>query len=95
MPITLCNAVELAMNSYHSVVVAAAGNSAVATRTYPAACPGAVGVAATDSADATAYFSNYGSPNVFVSAPGVNILSTYPEAFSVGLRPRIRSATAR
>jgi len=82
MPITLCNAVELAVNSYHSVVVAAAGNDAVATRSYPAACPGAVGVAATDNTDATASFSNYGSPNVFVSAPGVNVLSTYPEAFS-------------
>lgn len=82
MPITLCNAVELAMNAYHSVVVAAAGNSAVATPSYPAACPGAIGVAATDNADLPATFSNYGSPNVFVSAPGVNILSTYPAAFS-------------
>ena len=78
MPITLCNAVELAINSYHSVVVAAAGNDAVASPSYPAACPGAIGVAATDQSDAPAYFSNYGSPNVFVSAPGVNILSTYP-----------------
>ena len=80
MPITLCNAVELAINSYHSVVVAAAGNDAVASPSYPAACPGAIGVAATDQSDAPAYFSNYGSPNVFVSAPGVNILSTYPGA---------------
>ena len=81
MPLTLCNAVELAINSYHSVVVAAAGNDAVASRSYPAACPGAIGVAATDETDAPAYFSNYGSPNVFVSAPGTNILSTYPSAF--------------
>jgi subtilisin family serine protease len=81
MPITLCNAVELAMSSYHSVVVAAAGNDGLATRFYPAACPGAVGVAATDGSDLPASFSNYGSPNVFVSAPGVNILSTYPEEF--------------
>ena len=87
MPITLCNAVELAINSYHAVVVAAAGNSAVATRTYPAACPGAVGVAATDETDAPAYFSNYGSPNVFVSAPGVNMLSTYPAAFDCSPDP--------
>src|SRR4029077_7738097 len=47
---------------------------------YPAACPGAIGVAATDSADLPAYFSNYGSPDVFVSAPVVDILSTYPAA---------------
>ena len=82
VPTTLCNAVELAMSSYHSVVIAAAGNDAVASRFYPAACPGVVGVAATDETDLPASFSNYGSPNVFVSAPGVNLLSTYPEAFS-------------
>ena len=78
--LTECNAVELAINSYHAVVVAAAGNSSVATPTYPAACPGVVGVAATDASDLPATFSNYGSPDVFVSAPGVFILSTWPAA---------------
>jgi subtilisin family serine protease len=82
-PITLCNAVELAMNSYGASVVAAAGNgnppgTPVATPTWPAACPGAIGVAATDSSDQPASFSNYGNPDVFVSAPGVSILSTVP-----------------
>jgi len=77
-PITVCNAVELATSSYHAVVVAAAGNSNVPTPTYPAACPGAIGVAATDQGDVPASFSNYGSPDVFVSAPGVDILSTWP-----------------
>lgn len=76
--LTLCNAVELAIRSYHAVVVAAAGNSSVATPTYPAACPGVIGVSATDAADLPASFSNYGSPDVFLSAPGVNILSSYP-----------------
>jgi Subtilase family len=75
---TLCNAVTQAILTYHAVVVAAAGNSAVASPTYPAACPGAIGVAATDAADNAASFSNFGSPNVFVSAPGVDVLSTYP-----------------
>src|SRR5262249_25699175 len=79
---TLCNAVELAINSYHAVVVAAAGNSGVPTPSYPSACPGVVGVAATDSSDLPASFSNYGNPDVFVSAPGVDILSTYPAALS-------------
>ena len=82
-PITLCNAVELATTSYGAVVVAAAGNgnpegTPVATPSYPAACPGAIGVAATDSADQPAAFSNFGSPDVFVSAPGVHVLSTLP-----------------
>ena len=76
--LTLCNAAELAINAYHSVVVAAAGNSGVATPSYPAACPGVIGVAATGDTDLRASFSNYGNPNVFVSAPGVDILSTYP-----------------
>ena len=82
-PFTLCNAVELAMNSYGASVVAAAGNgnppgTPVSTPTWPAACPGAIGVAATDSSDQPASFSNYGNPDVFVSAPGVSVLSTYP-----------------
>jgi subtilisin family serine protease len=88
-PITLCNVVELAINQYHAVVVAAAGNgmpegTPVATPTYPAACPGAVGVAATDEDDLPATFSNYGHPDVFVSAPGVSVLSTLPGGYGFG-----------
>jgi thermitase len=82
-PVTLCNAIQLAINTYGAAVVAAAGNgnppgTPVSTPTYPAACPGTIGVAATDSSDLPAYFSNYGDPDVFVSAPGVSILSTVP-----------------
>src|SRR5690606_38930971 len=44
---------------------------------YPAYYSNAIAVAATDSADRKASFSNYGSW-VDVAAPGVNILSTYP-----------------
>ena len=74
---TLCGAVLAAANTYHVVVVAAAGNSSTATPSYPASCQGAIGVAATDSSDLPASFSNFGYPNVFVSAPGVNIASSY------------------
>ena len=82
-PVTLCNAVQTAISTYGAVVVAAAGNgnppgTPVSTPTYPAACPGAIGVGATDSSDLPASFSNYGSPDVFVSAPGVSVLSTLP-----------------
>ena len=75
---TMCNAISTAINTYHVVVVAAAGNSSTSVQTYPASCPGTIGVAATDSTDHAASFSNYGAPNVFVSAPGVGIRSTYP-----------------
>ncbi|MBG0820320.1 S8 family serine peptidase [Planomonospora sp. ID91781] len=44
---------------------------------YPAAFPGVVGVAATDSTDVRAAFSQYGS-YVDVAAPGVSVYSTYP-----------------
>jgi thermitase len=82
-PATLCNAVQTAIGTYGAVVVAAAGNgypegTPVSTPTYPAACPGVVGVAATDSSDLPGSFSNYGNPDVFVSAPGVDVLSTLP-----------------
>ena len=73
---SLCDAVTSALTS-GVVVVAAAGNSASSIASYPAACPGAIGVAATDSGDGSAPYSNFGSPDVFVSAPGSGIYSTY------------------
>ena len=75
---TDCDAVFTAEHTYGALIVAAAGNSASSAPSAPAACPGAVGVAATDELDSPASFSNFGSPNVFVSAPGVDILSTLP-----------------
>lgn len=61
------------------VVVAAAGNSGLASPEYPAGsnAPGLVAVGATTSADTIASFSNYGSW-VQVGAPGDHILSTIP-----------------
>jgi type VII secretion-associated serine protease mycosin len=61
------------------VVVAAAGNSRSAGSpvSYPAADPGVIAVAATDSADNVAPFSNQGT-YVDVAAPGVNIPNTIP-----------------
>jgi thermitase len=72
---TLCDAVT-SVNSRGVLVVAAAGNNGSSQAFYPAACPGAVGVAATDSNDGSASFSNFGAKDVYVSAPGVNIYST-------------------
>jgi thermitase len=58
-----------------SVLVAAAGNDGDSTVNYPAGYPEVVSVAATDSNDARASFSN-ANPDVEVAAPGVDILST-------------------
>src|SRR3954465_1688677 len=58
-----------------SLLVAAAGNDGNATLNYPAAYPEVVSVAATDSNDARASFSNANS-DVEIAAAGVNVLST-------------------
>src|SRR5919199_3035405 len=80
---TVCDAVGIAETAYGALVVAAAGNGSSSTPVVPGGCPGAVGVAATDSSDAPASFSNFGAPDVFVSAPGTNILSTWsPDAYA-------------
>jgi thermitase len=82
----LADAVQYAHN--HGVlVVAAAGNCAqyysgspcyglINPIIYPAAYPTTLAVAATDSSDNPAYFSEH-HPYVDVAAPGVNIYSTY------------------
>lgn len=58
------------------VVVAAAGNNGNNSPVYPAADSGVLAVSASDSSDNLASFSSFGS-DIFVSAPGVNITSTY------------------
>jgi len=61
------------------VLVAAAGNENTSARVYPAALSGnVVGVASTTDYDARSSFSNYGSADVWIAAPGENIISTYP-----------------
>ncbi len=75
------NALVSANNAGH-VFVAAAGNAASnndATPSYPASynVANVIAVAATDSKDALASFSNYGATSVDIAAPGVNTASTY------------------
>lgn len=72
----LKDAVNYAWNK-GSVIVAAAGNSGLPFPSYPAYYSNAIAVAATDSNDQTASFSNWGSW-VDIAAPGVDIYSTYP-----------------
>jgi thermitase len=68
------DAVEYA-HALGCVVVAAAGNNNSQVD-YPAKYPEVIAVAATDSSDQRASFSNYG-PQLDVAAPGVSIYSTY------------------
>src|SRR3989338_1282189 len=77
---TLENAVNYAWNN-NVVVVAAAGNSGNPSKTYPAAYTNSIAVAATDSQDKKASFSEYGSW-VDVAAPGVSIYSTWNDGSS-------------
>jgi subtilisin family serine protease len=58
------------------VVVAAMGNDNTTQRSFPAAYPSVIAVAATDSGDHRASFSNRGDW-VDVSGPGVGVRSTY------------------
>ena len=64
--------------------VAAAGNSSANIDnepTYPASykVPNVISVAASDSQDKLATFSNFGIASVDMAAPGVSILSTYKD----------------
>jgi hypothetical protein len=58
-------------------VVASAGNANTSTPQFPASVSSVMAVAAVTPGDAKASFSNYGS-TVYVDAPGVNIVSAYP-----------------
>jgi subtilisin family serine protease len=66
-------------NHANVVLVAAAGNQNTSARVYPAALNGYVmGVASTTDWDARSSFSNYGSADVWIAAPGEYVISTFP-----------------
>src|SRR5882762_10308766 len=61
------------------VLVAAAGNESTSAPVYPAALNSMVlGIASTSNSDTLSSFSNYGSTDVWIAAPGENIITTYP-----------------
>ncbi|HEY2381540.1 MAG TPA: S8 family serine peptidase [Terriglobia bacterium] len=72
-------AIQIATNK-GIVVVASAGNDNSSTPQFPASLNTVLGVAATDLNDKKAAFSNYGN-DIFVDAPGVNIISAYPGGY--------------
>lgn len=69
-------AIQAVMNDGVTAVVAAGNSAADACGSSPARVSGVVTVAASDSSDRQASFSNYGSC-VDLYAPGVGIMSTY------------------
>src|SRR5437762_4356182 len=77
------NAVKQAIKfavDHDVTVVASAGNNNWAAPQFPAAFNNVLGVAATDLMDKKASFSNFGK-DIFVDAPGVNIISAYPGGY--------------
>src|SRR2546425_1933538 len=61
--------------SKNVVLVAATGNDAVSTPTFPAGDRGVMGVSGTDPSDTLVPFSNSG-PSVFIAAPATDIQTT-------------------
>jgi subtilisin family serine protease len=60
------------------IAVASAGNEGSSSLRYPAAYDNVIGVASTSNEDTRSAFSNYGTRNVWVAAPGEAIITTYP-----------------
>src|SRR6267143_3879562 len=61
------------------VLVASAGNGNTSAPVYPAALNTyVVGIASTTNWDSRSSFSNYGATDVWIAAPGENIISTFP-----------------
>jgi subtilisin family serine protease len=66
-------------NQKGAVLVAAAGNENTSAPVYPAALDGrVVGIASTSDWDTRSSFSNYGSTDVWIAAPGEYVISTFP-----------------
>jgi subtilisin family serine protease len=62
------------------ICIASAGNDDEANpQIWPAAYGNVIGVAATDNSMIRASFSNYGNPLVTLAAPGVSVITTYPQ----------------
>jgi len=65
-------------NSKGLISVASAGNDGKYTVVYPSGLPGVIDVASTSNTDVQSSFTNYGTPPVFMAAPGEGIVTTYP-----------------
>lgn len=65
-------------NSHGVLSVASAGNDSEDTMVYPGGLPGVIDVASTSNTDVQSTFTNYGTPPVFMAAPGEGVVTTYP-----------------
>jgi subtilisin family serine protease len=61
------------------ILVAAAGNSGLDTKVWPAAYSNVLGVGSTDDFYVRAIWSNYGNDLVSLAAPGTNVIAMYPK----------------
>jgi len=67
------------------ICVGSAGNSGSMTIVYPSGLPNVIDVASTSNSNAPSSFSNYGTPPVWISAPGEAVMTTYPyQTYAVG-----------
>jgi subtilisin family serine protease len=66
------------LNSRGVICIASVGNSGLKTQTWPAAFGNVLGIASTNVSDQRSSFSNYGSNEVDLAAPGENVFTTYP-----------------
>ena len=64
-------------NQHDVICASSVGNDGQQATTYPASLNGVMGIASTSDLDTRSTFSNYG-PEVWVAAPGENIVTTYP-----------------
>lgn len=60
------------------VCVGSAGNSGSLTIVFPSGLPNVIDVASTSNTNTPSWFSNYGTPPVWISAPGETVMTTYP-----------------
>jgi subtilisin family serine protease len=73
----LATAIKYA-NSKGVISVASAGNDGQYKAVYPGALPGVIDVASTSNDDTQSTFTNYGTPPVWMAAPGEGVVTTYP-----------------
>jgi len=65
-------------NSKGVISAASAGNDGKYAFVYPGALPSVIDIASTSNQDTQSSFTNYGTPPVFMAAPGEGIMTTYP-----------------